>query len=299
MVKGVIFAGGFGKRLRPITDSIPKTLIEIKRNYTILDKQLLDFKYSDIKEIFLLVGYKHTLIKKRYGGDWNGLKINYLVEKKPMGTLWALRNLAKYVSDDLIVKNGDTVSDFNIREMEKKSISSPFKIVIAVTRMKSPYAIVETENDRIKNFFEKPVLDIKINAGLYYIKKESLLYLNESYSGKEIEKTFFPRMVNLGLAGAYFEDVKWFPVDNFKDLEELRKEYVRRRDTEFGYIKNGREYYVKKGYVARFGTKGTFILLNGKGILENVGLVVMGDKIVLDKKTKYKAEENSLILIEK
>jgi len=299
MVKGVIFAGGFGKRLRPITDSIPKTLIEIKRNYTILDKQLLDFKYSDIKEIFLLVGYKHSLIKKRYGSEWNGLKINYLVEKKPMGTLWALKNLSKFVSDDLIVKNGDTVSDFNIREMEKKSISSPFKIVIAVTRMKSPYAIIETENDRIKNFVEKPVLDIKINAGLYYIKKESLLYLNESYSGKEIEKTFFPRMVNLGLAGAYFEDVKWFPVDNFKDLEELRKEYVGRRDTEFGYVKNSKEYYVKKGYVARFVTKGTFILLNGRGILKNIGPVGRGDKIVIDKKTEYKAEENSLILIEK
>ncbi|MEM3811743.1 MAG: sugar phosphate nucleotidyltransferase, partial [Thermoplasmata archaeon] len=51
---GAILAGGYGKRLLPLTESKPKVLLEIKENYTILDKQLLDMKDAGIKSVYLL-----------------------------------------------------------------------------------------------------------------------------------------------------------------------------------------------------------------------------------------------------
>ncbi|MDP8012285.1 MAG: nucleotidyltransferase family protein [Thermoplasmata archaeon] len=296
MVKGVVFAGGYGKRLKPLTDEIPKTLVEIKRGYTILDRQLLDFKYAGINDIYLLVGYKHKKIENRYGDNWKGLKINYLIEKKPMGTLWAIRNCSRYVNDDILVRNGDTISDINIKEMIRVSKSKNFDLIIALTKMKSPYAIVEIDGEKIKSFVEKPVLDLKINAGIYYIKKESFEFLNYEYSKKEIERTFFTKMVEMEKASYYMEDTNWFPVDNFKDLEELREEYKGRRDTPYGYIKNLKNYYeiyVKKDYEARI--SGNVKIIKGKGIIDNME-VQEGYEASIQNETLFYAKENSIII---
>ncbi|MGC8985595.1 MAG: nucleotidyltransferase family protein [Thermoplasmata archaeon] len=299
MVYGVIFAGGYGKRLKPLTDDIPKVMLEIKRGYTILDRQLLDFKYSGIDEVYLLVGYKWRVIRERYGYTWEGLKLNYLVEKRPMGTLWALRNCSMYLDDDAIVRNGDTVSDFNLKRMMRMARDKEYGAIIALTRMKSPYAIVETEGERITGFNEKPYLNYYINAGIYYLKKHVYKYLEADYSGKEIERTFFPEIVSRGLVGAYFEDVGWFPVDNFKDLEELRKEYKNRRDRNFGYIKRvegGYEIFIKALFDARLNIKGRARIMEGRGIINEMNYN-KGDIIDVDGRSIIMALENTVMII--
>ena len=56
---GMVLCGGFGKRLRPVTEKVPKPLLEIKEDYAILDKQLFDFKNAGVNEVYLLAGYLH------------------------------------------------------------------------------------------------------------------------------------------------------------------------------------------------------------------------------------------------
>lgn len=77
---GMILCGGFGKRLRPLTERVPKPLIEIKDDYTILDKQLFDFKNSGVEQVFLLTGFLSDKIQERYGTDYMGVKIEYVEE---------------------------------------------------------------------------------------------------------------------------------------------------------------------------------------------------------------------------
>ncbi|MFP3318275.1 MAG: nucleotidyltransferase family protein [Thermoplasmata archaeon] len=297
MVYGIIFVGGYGKRLRPLTDKIPKVLLEIKRNYTILDKQLLDFKYSGINNIYLLVGYKWKLIKKRYGDFWNGININYLVEKKPMGTLWALRNCIKYLDDDAIVRNGDTVSDINLKMLINDALKKDYGLLIALTKMKSPYAVVETYGDRIKSFVEKPFLNHYVNAGTYYIKKDVFKYIFKDYKNKEIEKTFIPELVSMGIVGSFFDDSGWFPVDNFKDLEELRKEYKGRIDKDFGYIKKNediQEIYIKALYKAYIKRVGKIEIIKGSGLLNGIE-IFQGEVKEIKNPWHFEARENTII----
>ena len=260
MVVGVILAGGYGKRLKPITDYVPKPLVEIKNGYTILDKQLLDLKYAGIKDVYLLVGYRWEKIKERYGNNWRDLNIYYLVEDKPQGTLFALRNAFKNIQEDSIVRNGDVVADFNIKEII--NYSNRLKdalITITVIKMRSPYGIIHFKDNKIISFLEKPLLDYYINAGVYYIKKEAYELFEREFSESSVEKTVFPLVAEMGFAYVFREeDVFWQSVENHKDLERVREEYKNRTDKPWGYEKleesdkvyGAKELYIKKGYNA-------------------------------------------------
>lgn len=258
MVVGVILAGGYGKRLKPITDYVPKPLVEIKENYTILDKQILDLKYAGVNEVYLLVGYLWERIRDRYGEEWKGMSIHYLVEDEPRGTLWALANAFASIDEDSVVRNGDVVADFNIREMiESARRNENALLTIAVTRMRSPYGVIDFKDDVILSFREKPVLDYYINAGLYYIKKDAYPYFGREYTDKAVERTVFPLLAEMRRAYVFREDnVFWQSVDSLKDLERVRSEYKNREDKPWGYEKviiltdkyMVKELYLRKGY---------------------------------------------------
>ncbi|MCK5466485.1 nucleotidyltransferase family protein, partial [Candidatus Parcubacteria bacterium] len=188
---GAILCGGYGKRLKPLTDAIPKPLIEIKDNYTILDKQILQFKYAGIKKVVLLCGHLHEKIKERFGDNWQGVKIKYLVEDKPRGTLYAINNLFKnFEADNYIIRNGDVVCDANIKEMISAHKN---KMLMYVTPLISSYGIVEMSENKIVGFKEKPKLNYYINAGIYIMSKELKSILSKHKEG-DIEKLAFPEI---------------------------------------------------------------------------------------------------------
>ena len=235
-VVGGILCGGMGKRLRPITDSIPKSLIEIKEGYTILDRQLFQMKYAGINRVYLLAGYLHEKISERYGVSWNGLQIEYYVEDKPRGTLFAINSLLKVSdSDYYLVMNGDVVTDMNLKLLINQSFENA--VTIAVTKLVSPYGIVELSNGKIVGFKEKPVLPYYINAGIYFIDAKLKEHFF-SYEEGDVEKTVFPYLAKKGLLNYYMEeDVFWQSIDSQKDLELVRREFTNRTDKPWGYEK--------------------------------------------------------------
>lgn len=288
---GAILAGGFGKRLKPLTNEIPKALIQIKNDYTIMDRQLYDFRNMGIKDVYILSGYLGNKIEERYGDEKDGLRFHYFREEKPLGTLFSLRNLFDNRSDeDLVLRNGDTVTDLNFNQFASFAQNSPYNLTMFATRMKSPYGILETFGDQIVNFREKPYLEYYINSGVYYIKKEAFQYFFRAYLEKDIETTVFPYLANLKMVGAYKEDTMWLGIDSEKDLELVRQEYSTRTDTPWGYRKtlfeeNGKEiseYFIKSGETAE-------IDVNEKTIFRGV----YGSGLILDDNRKF--QENSVI----
>ena len=231
---GAILCGGYGKRLKPLTDNVPKPLLEIKNGYTILDKQILQFKYAGVNRVVLLCGHLHEKIQERFGEKWNGIEIDYLIEDEPRGTLYAINNLMEnFDSDNYIIRNGDVVCDANIKEIIEEHKN---QMIMYITPLVSPYGIAELSEKKIIGFKEKPVLNHYLNAGIYIISKE-LKTLISKYKEGSIEDLIFPEIARSGLMNYYKEDVFWQSVDSIKDLKRVNDEYSNKEDKPWGYEK--------------------------------------------------------------
>uniref|UniRef100_A0A7J3PK86 Nucleotidyltransferase family protein n=1 Tax=Staphylothermus marinus TaxID=2280 RepID=A0A7J3PK86_STAMA len=218
-----ILAGGFGKRLKPYTDEIPKSLIEICGK-PILEWQINWLKKHGFNEIVLLIGYKKEKIIDYFGsGCKYGVKITYVIEDEPLGTGGAVKNAEHILSkvDFFLLINGDILTDLNPLKLVEK-LSEKYLGVIAAVPLPSPYGVLDLENSRIKGFIEKPqIRGYWINAGVYVLKSEALKYFPEK---GDLERTVFPEMARRGLLGAVkYEDVFWKSIDTFKDIEEASR----------------------------------------------------------------------------
>jgi NDP-sugar pyrophosphorylase family protein len=277
---GMILCGGFGKRLRPLTETVPKPLIEIKDNYTILDKQLFDFKNAGVDKVLLLTGFLSEKIRERYGEKYKGVEIEYIEEDEPLGTLNAIKLGMEKIRDNeqCVIRNGDVVADLNIKKMIEQGQKSDYPLSIFITKMVSPYGIVEISGDRLVSFKEKPVLDYYINGGVYFSKGEIDF---GSFEVGDIEKTVFPMLAKDNKLGYYKEDgLFWMAIDTSKELEAIKKEYENREDKPWGYEKiliNTEKYltkelFLREGYQTSFHYHAhkdeTMYIVTGAGYIE-------------------------------
>ena len=93
-MKAIILAGGRGKRLRPITDYVPKPLIPIK-NIPIIEWQIKYLKKFGVSEVIICSGYKTEMIENYLNNKKLGVKITFSIEKKPLGTGGAIKKAGK------------------------------------------------------------------------------------------------------------------------------------------------------------------------------------------------------------
>jgi len=310
---GIILCGGQGKRLRPVTSNIPKSLVELKEGYTILDKQMLDFASAGIDEVVLLTGHLSKKIEERYGAEYKGMKIKYLVEDEPLGTLNAIRRGLETIGDeDAVVRNGDVVTDLNLKKMVSEFNASKFLATMFVTRLKSPYGIVVLDKKQIKSFKEKPILDHYINGGVYCLDNACLAFFEDFETGA-IEDTVFPALAREGKLGYFKEDgLLWTSIDTSKDLEEIRKEYANRTDKPWGYEKVlsltseelRKELFIKEGYQTSYHyhekRDETMHIVSGSGYIEfddGKKKFKKGDALRIEPNTPHTivAEENTII----
>jgi len=221
-MKAVILAGGYGKRLRPLTDDKPKPLVEISGK-PILEWQILWLKSFGISSFFILAGYKKDVLV-----DWIskkqeklGVSIAILTEEEPLGTGGAIKRLNDFIhNEEFVVTNGDILTNLDITKMKLDECLAG----IALVPLRSPYGVVQIDgNGKIIHFVEKPVLkEYWINAGVYKMKSEIFEYLPEK---GDIEKTTFPLLAEKSLLkGVTFENVYWRSIDTIKDYEEASVE---------------------------------------------------------------------------
>lgn len=229
IMQALILAGGYGKRLRPYTENIPKPLIPIKGK-PILEYQLNWLINQGIKNYVFLVGYKADKIIEYFsdGSKW-GVDIEYSVEDEPLGTAGAIKNASRYIDGEVfLVLNGDIITDLRILPLIEAL--STYKASIALIPMPSPYGIVETDEEGvITRFREKPILDDKwINGGVYAMRREILRILPDK---GDIEKMVFPHLAEEKLMrGIKYQGVFWRSIDTVKDLEYMEDKVGRYRE---------------------------------------------------------------------
>ena len=212
-MKAIILAGGRGKRLRPITDYVPKPLIPIK-NIPIIEWQIKYLKKFNISEVIICSGYKTKMIEDYLNNKKLGVKITFSIEDKPLGTGGAIKKAGKKIKDkSFLVINGDIITNIDLKKLIKKENS------IASIQLKTKFGILQTDKDKIIKFDEKKEInDIWMNAGIYHLKKETLKELPVI---GDIEKTLFPDYAKKEkLSTIKFTNSKWYSIDSFKDMEE-------------------------------------------------------------------------------
>lgn len=219
-----ILVGGLGKRLKPLTDEVPKCMLRVA-DRSILEWQISWLKKHGFNEIVLLVGYLKEKIIDCYGsGAKLGVKIIYVVEDEPLGTGGAVKNAEHVLSknDYFLVVNGDVITDLDPSPLAKKLMEGEYLGVIASVPLPSPYGILEIERGRVLRFVEKPVIsNYWINAGVYALKPQSLKYFPPK---GDLERTAFPDMAREGVLGVVtYENVFWKAIDTYKDLEDASK----------------------------------------------------------------------------
>ena len=212
-MKAIILAGGRGKRLRPITDYVPKPLIPIK-NIPIIEWQIKYLKKFGISEIIVCSGYKTKMIENYLNNKKLGIKITFSVEDKPLGTGGAIKKAGKKIKDrSFLVINGDTITNIDLKKLIKKNNA------IAAIQLRTKFGILQTDKDKIIKFDEKKEIEnLWMNAGIYHLNKETL---KELPTVGDIEKTLFPDYAKKEkLTTIKFTNSKWYSIDSFKDMEE-------------------------------------------------------------------------------
>jgi NDP-sugar pyrophosphorylase family protein len=117
-VQAIILAGGRGERLRPITDTIPKSMVNIN-NKPFLEYQLIQLRDNGINKIVLCVGYLWEVIRDHFGdGSKFGINIEYSVEERFLGTGGALKLAEQYLEPSFFIINGDTYLPIEYSQLE-------------------------------------------------------------------------------------------------------------------------------------------------------------------------------------
>jgi dTDP-glucose pyrophosphorylase/CBS domain-containing protein len=172
-LRAVVMAGGFGRRLRPLTEEIPKPMLPVG-DRPILEHVLEGLRESGIHQVHLSTHYKGAMIADHFGDGSNfGLEIQYLEEEEPLGTAGAL-SLMEHEDEPVLVINGDVLTGLDFRALLDFHREHKAEMTVGVRRLEIPvpYGVVVTDGVAVTAIREKPSLRHFVNAGLYLLEPE-------------------------------------------------------------------------------------------------------------------------------
>ncbi|MBI2236398.1 MAG: nucleotidyltransferase family protein [Magnetospirillum sp.] len=167
----LLMAGGLGKRLRPLTDDIPKPLLKVGHK-PLLETILETFMAHGFSKFYLSVNYKAEMVKQHFGDgrEWN-CTVRYIEERERLGTAGALSLLPEPPTAPIIVMNGDVLTKVNFSSLldfhaEQNSVAT---MCVREYDFQVPYGVVNIAHGRIVSLEEKPVHNFFVNAGIYVL----------------------------------------------------------------------------------------------------------------------------------
>lgn len=174
----VVMAGGFGTRLRPLTDNTPKPMLHVG-DRSILERTIEQLKKTGIHHISVTTHYKPEAIYEHFGnGEDFGVNITYVCEDQPLGTAGAL-GLIDITEDPLLVINGDILTRADFRAMLKYHREHDAYLTVGVCRydVQVPYGVIQCEGADVLGVSEKPKAQFLVNAGIYLLEPKVRQYI--------------------------------------------------------------------------------------------------------------------------
>jgi dTDP-glucose pyrophosphorylase/CBS domain-containing protein len=226
-LSAVIMAGGYGKRLLPLTESVPKPMLPVG-DRPLLELIIQQLRRSGIRDVDLTTHYLPESIVNHFGdGVGFGVRLNYLKEDHPMGTAGGLRQM-KRPSGPFLVMNGDILTGVPFQEMLTYHRKHRAMLTVGVRKydMQVPFGVVECEGVRITKLKEKPSLSFFINAGTYLLEPSAWDYIPE---GRPFDMTdLIQTLIDAQQTVASFPIMEyWLDVGRHEDYQKAQEDVLR------------------------------------------------------------------------
>jgi len=169
-LRAVVMAGGYGTRLRPLTNDLPKPMLPLGTK-PLLELIVEQLREAGIKDVNVAMHYRGDLIAKHFkNGEDFGVDIHYVSEDQPLGTAGAL-GLLDESDDPLLVINGDILTRVDFRAMHSfhREHNADLTVGVRQYELHVPYGVVNTDGVVVTGISEKPVWRQFINAGIYLL----------------------------------------------------------------------------------------------------------------------------------
>jgi len=167
-----LMAGGFGKRLRPLTEHTPKPMLNVGSR-PILETILEQFIEAGFHDFYISTHYKAEVVHNYFGdGNDRNVSIHYIHEDKPLGTAGALGLLPKDLPDlPMLMMNGDLLTKMDFTELLNFHAENGGEATMCVREydFQVPYGVVQSDEHRITSIIEKPTHQFFVNAGIYVL----------------------------------------------------------------------------------------------------------------------------------
>ena len=235
----VVMVGGRGERLRPLTDNLPKPLLEIGGE-PIVERILGRLATAGIHDVWLTVNYMAGMFEDVIGdGSRLGLRVRYVHEQEPLGTAGALGLLPRdEVTGPIVVTNGDLVTDVDFADLLDHHIHQDASVTVCGIEHDTQvlYGVLETggqNGDELRGIEEKPFRTDLVNAGMYVVEPDLLALVP---AGRPFG---MPDLIERALDGArpvgvYRIKGHWFDIGNHDEFHRVSRIFDTSERTEEG-----------------------------------------------------------------
>lgn len=222
----VLMAGGLGKRLRPLTETIPKPMLPVGGK-PLLEQIIGVFADQGFWRISISVNYRGEMVREHFGdGSDFGVEIDYIEEDKAMGTAGALSLLKTRPDAPFVVMNGDLLVALQFSELLNfhKEKGATGTLVVRDFEYQVPYGVVRSDEGLMTGIEEKPVERFFVNGGIYVLSPQALDHLTPD------ETLDMPDLLTRvagagGKVGVYPLRDYWRDIGRIDDLEAARSEF--------------------------------------------------------------------------
>jgi len=172
-LRALVMAGGYGNRLRPLTEELPKPMLPVG-NKPLLELIVEQLKQAGIRQVNVATHYKSEVIAEHFkNGEAFGVDIRYVKEDQPLGTAGAL-SLLEEVDEPLLVMNGDILTRVDFRALLHfhREHKADLTVCVRQYEFSVPYGVIDTDGVNVKGISEKPIVRQFINAGIYLLNPQ-------------------------------------------------------------------------------------------------------------------------------
>lgn len=176
-VHALVMAGGYGKRLMPLTADTPKPMLHVG-DQPLIERLVQQLRQAGIASINISTHYKGDQISAHFGnGEGFGIAVEYLAEERPLGTAGAVSLVPG--EDPLLVINGDILTALDFRALFNFHFEHRAEMTVAVREygFDVPYGVVDTDGLHVTAVTEKPTVKFFVNAGIYLISPSARQFI--------------------------------------------------------------------------------------------------------------------------